>query len=122
MTRATTTVDVGAVTEFEHARPRIVSAEGRELGVIRWGERFYAVRNVCAHMGARLCSGTVTASTAATGSLAEITADTGRPVVNCPWHGWSYELESGRSVLDPEHFRVKNYPVRVAAGRVLVEL
>jgi nitrite reductase/ring-hydroxylating ferredoxin subunit len=120
--RTTTIVDIGAASEFEHARPRIVAAGGRELGVIRWGERFYAVRNVCAHMGARLCSGTVTATTSAEGPLAEVAADPDRPVVNCPWHGWTYDLESGRALLDPDHFRVRTYPTRVASGRVLVEM
>jgi nitrite reductase (NADH) small subunit len=120
--RTAALVDVGAIAEFEHARPRIVQAGGRELGVIRWRDRFFAVRNVCPHMGARLCSGTVTASTSAAGPLAELAADPGRPVVNCPWHGWTYELASGRSLLDPEHFRVRSYPVRVAEGRVLVEV
>jgi nitrite reductase/ring-hydroxylating ferredoxin subunit len=120
--RTPTTVDVGATSEFEHARPRIVAAGGRELGVIRWRDRFYAVRNVCPHMGARLCAGTVTASTSAEGPLDEVTADPDRPVVNCPWHGWTYDLKSGRALLDPEHFRVRSYPTRVASGRVLVEM
>src|SRR5258708_25926342 len=96
---ATTIVDIGAASEFEHARPRIVAAGGRELGVIRWGDRFYAVRNVCAHMGARLCSGTVTASTSAEGPLADVAAHPDRPVVNCPSHRWTCHLQTGRSLL-----------------------
>lgn len=115
-------MDVGALAEFEHARPRIVTAEGRELGVIRWGDAVYAVRNVCPHMGARLSAGTVTAHLSAAGPLDEVVADPDRPVVHCPWHGWSYELATGRSLLDPARFRVKSYPVRVAGGRVLVEI
>ena len=44
MARKAMAVDVGAVGEFEHARPRIVAAEGRELGVIRWGDAVSAIR------------------------------------------------------------------------------
>ncbi len=43
------------------------------------------------------------------------------PVIACPWHGWEFDLRTGRAVSDPR-YRVRTFPVRVEAGRVLVEL
>jgi uncharacterized protein len=37
----------------------------------------------------------------------------------CPWHGWEFDLETGRCLDDPA-LRAAVYPVRVEAGRVLV--
>lgn len=122
MPRAKVVVDVGPLADLVHGRPRLVRARGRELGIVRWGDAVYAVRNLCAHMGASLCSGTVTALTVSEDALGEVTTDPARPVVNCPWHGWAYDLGTGRSLLDPDHVRVKTYPVTVIAGRVLVEV
>ena len=40
-------VDVGPVSDFEDRRFRIVQAQGREVGVLRWRDRFFAVHNRC---------------------------------------------------------------------------
>jgi len=34
-------------------------------------------------------------------------------ILRCPWHGWEFDLATGRSVFDPERMRVKAYPVEV---------
>jgi nitrite reductase/ring-hydroxylating ferredoxin subunit len=116
-------VDVGAVERFPDGRPTVLQVGGRELGIVNWRGRFYAVRNVCAHMGARLCEGTVTARVRSDGPTSPIELDDGEaPLINCPWHGWSYDAATGESVVDPRRFRVRTYPVTVRAGRVLVDL
>lgn len=115
-------VDVAALADLVEGRPHVVLAGGRELGLVRWRDAVYAVRNVCPHMGARLCSGTVTGRLHSDGPLRPVDADPDRPVIACPWHGWVYEIATGRSLADPQRFRVKSYPVTVVAGRVLVDL
>lgn len=34
-------------------------------------------------------------------------------ILRCPWHGWEFDLTTGRSVYMPEAIRVKSYPVDV---------
>ncbi len=34
----------------------------------------------------------------------------------CPWHGWEFDIPTGRSVLNPHRVRVRTYEVRVEAG------
>ena len=36
-------VDVGAVSDFEDRRVRIVQAGSHEVGVLKWRDRFFAV-------------------------------------------------------------------------------
>ena len=48
------------------------------------------------------------------------TTSSERRVLHCPWHGWEFDLESGRCPED-DRMRVAVYPVRVEDGRVLVE-
>ena len=117
-----TVVDVGAAADFREGRPTVIMVGGRELGIVSWQGRFFALRNVCAHMGARLCEGTVTARTSSRGATSPVQVEPGPPVVNCPWHGWSYDAETGASVFEPRRFRVRTYPVSVSDGRVLVDL
>src|SRR3712207_6412774 len=34
-------------------------------------------------------------------------------ILRCPWHGWEFDLTTGRSVFDPRRTRVRAYPVEV---------
>jgi nitrite reductase/ring-hydroxylating ferredoxin subunit len=114
------TVDVGAASEFEDRRVRIVHAGPHELGVLRWDGRFFALHNRCPHQKGPVCLGIVSGrlSGAAPGSM-ELDEET--PVIACPWHGWEFELERGRALWDAT-YAVKVVPVRVQDGRVLVEV
>jgi nitrite reductase (NADH) small subunit len=113
--------DVGAEDEFSEAVIRVVQIENRDVGVVRWQGRWFALRNVCPHLGAPLCAGPLQSFlTAGDPSGEEITVDPGRPVLMCPWHRWEFDLSTGRSLSGRE--LVKTYPVHVEAGRVLVEL
>jgi nitrite reductase/ring-hydroxylating ferredoxin subunit len=113
-------VDVGAVSDFEDHRLRIVTAGNHEVGVLRWRDRFYAVHNRCPHQSGPVCLGVVSGrlSSQAPGSM-EVDEET--PVLACPWHGWEFELERGRALWDPS-YAVKVVPVRVESDRVILEV
>jgi nitrite reductase/ring-hydroxylating ferredoxin subunit len=42
-------------------------------------------------------------------------------LVRCAWHGWEFEIASGRALADPR-IRARTYPVRVEDGRVVITL
>ena len=113
-------VDVGAVSEFEERRVRIVNSGNREVGVLRWRDRFFAVHNRCPHQSGPVCLGIVSGrlSSQAPGAM---DLDEETPILACPWHGWEFELEGGRALWDPS-YAVKVIPVRVESGRVLVDV
>jgi 3-phenylpropionate/trans-cinnamate dioxygenase ferredoxin subunit len=94
---------------------RIVDAQGRSIGIFNIGGRFYALRNVCPHQGGPLCAGVVWGSLE---SSAPGTYDfaAGRGFVRCPWHGWEFDMETGKSWFDPQRTRVARYDVSVANG------
>lgn len=41
--------------------------------------------------------------------------------MRCSWHGWEFDLRTGKSWCDPRRVRVKNYAVSVEPGTRLVE-
>lgn len=113
--------DVGAVEDFAPNTLRVVSAGGKEVGILPWHGAWYAVRNICPHLGAPLCAGTARALLTQDRAASEdLVVDLDRPVVECPWHHWEFDVRSGRSLVGDD--RVKTYPVRIEDGRVLVEL
>jgi nitrite reductase/ring-hydroxylating ferredoxin subunit len=40
-------------------------------------------------------------------------------VLTCPWHGWEFDIESGRTIFDPS-VRVKVYEVRVEDDEIVL--
>jgi nitrite reductase/ring-hydroxylating ferredoxin subunit len=113
--------DVGAVDDFSDARAKLVSIEGREIGLIRWHDEFFAVRNICPHQAGPVSAGAVRPKLSSVSSLGRLEVDEDCPVLSCPWHGWEFELRSGRSVSG-HPYRVGTYPVHLKHGRVLIEV
>jgi nitrite reductase (NADH) small subunit len=114
------TVDVGSVADFEDRRFRIVKVGGHDVGVLLWQGRFFAVHNRCPHQKGPLCLGVVSGRLhGSTPGSMELDEET--PIVACPWHGWEFDLERGRALWE-EGYAVKVVPVRVEAGRVLLEV
>jgi len=110
--------DVGPLEEFPEWQMRILSVGGREIGIVRLGRQVYALRNVCPHQAGPLCRGLVFGKVVAAGA-GRVEVDREHPVVTCPWHGWEFDLMSGRCLTDRSK-RVAVYPTEVRENRVFL--
>ncbi len=90
----------------------IVEAEKRSIGIFNINGKFYALRNTCPHKGAPLCRGIITGLVVSDEPLQMLMTRDGE-IVRCPWHGWEFDITSGRSVFNPHRMRVKTYDVAV---------
>lgn len=98
---------------------RIVTIDGRSIGVLNVGGRFYALRNTCPHHGAPLCEGVVKGTMADTPAH-EYSYVRHNEFIVCPWHGYEFTLATGRSIVEPEKTRVRTYEVAVEDGDVVL--
>ena len=103
---------VCAADELPPGSRRIVTVGSRSIGVFNVGGRYHALRNVCPHQGAPLCEGPLTGTTlpAPPGTFRY---GRGGEILRCPWHGWEFDVTSGRSIFNPHAVRVRAYPVAV---------
>ncbi len=90
----------------------IVEAEKRSIGIFNIHGEFYALRNTCPHKGAPLCRGIITGLVVSDVPLQMQMTRYGE-IVRCPWHGWEFDIITGRSVYNPHRMRVKTYNVAV---------
>jgi nitrite reductase (NADH) small subunit len=110
---------VGPAEALRREGCRVVHAEGRRIAVLSVGDRFFAVRDRCPHKGASLCQGTVS-GTFLPSAPQEYLYGMDNSVIRCPWHGWEFDLETGRSLLEPNDVGVKVYPVTVDGDTVIL--
>ena len=113
--------DVGAERDFELGRFRMFEIRGRSIGVVHSAAGWFAIRNRCPHQGAPLCAGKVT-GTMLPGPPDQLEWAMDGQVVRCPWHGWEFDLDTGRSLFAVSRDRAATYPVQVRDGRVSILL
>lgn len=103
---------VCAVDELPPGERRIVELEGRSIGVFNVNGAFHAVRNRCPHKGAPLCLGLAKGLVVGEQPY-EYEIEREGEILRCPWHGWEFDLATGKSVFNPHKMRVKSYAVNV---------
>jgi 3-phenylpropionate/trans-cinnamate dioxygenase ferredoxin subunit len=103
---------VGKVSELPPGERKIVEVQGRSIGVFNVHGTYYALRNSCPHQGAPLCLGAIKGMTMP-GKPGEYVWAREGEILRCPWHGWEFDVTSGRSVCNPHRTRVKTYEVTV---------
>ncbi len=98
-------VPVARAAEIPAGRGVLVERAGRACAVFNaGGGRFYACSPTCPHEDGPLAGGWLEGE-----------------VVVCPWHGYDFDLATGRCRVDGD-MAVAVYPVRVVNGEVEVDL
>ncbi|MGH2533039.1 MAG: Rieske (2Fe-2S) protein [Thermomicrobiales bacterium] len=103
---------IGRVIELPPGERVIVQVEGRSIGVFNVQGHYFALRNSCPHQAAPLCLGSIKGMTMPSKPGEYIWAREGE-ILRCPWHGWEFDITTGRSIFNPHKTRVKTYDVTV---------
>jgi 3-phenylpropionate/trans-cinnamate dioxygenase ferredoxin component len=82
-----------------------VDVDGLPIALANVGGTIYAFGDSCRHEGGPLSAGVLIDAT-----------------VTCPWHGWTYDVRTGKSLVPPIGLRIPTYPVVVEDGEVFVEV
>ncbi len=111
---------VAAVGEIPPGGRKLVTLNGRDIGVFNLGGEFFALLNRCPHQGGALCRGSLTGLVTST-TPGEFTWSRAGEMLKCPWHGWEYDVRTGQSWCDPEDTKVRLYPVTIEPGERLAK-
>ena len=91
------------VEDLPEGEGKAVEVAGKLIAVFRHGGRYYAIDDVCPHMGASLGEGYVEDG-----------------IVTCPWHAWRFRLADGAWADNPR-IKIGSFPVRVENGTIQVQ-
>ncbi len=83
--------------------PLVVEIKRRWVAVYNIEGEYYAIEDVCTHDDGPLAEGTLTGC-----------------VVECPRHGATFDVRTGKALSAPAFVDVPTYPVRVQEGKIQV--
>jgi len=111
---------VAAVEALPPGSRKLVDVDGRPIVIFNVKGEYFALRNRCPHQGGNLYEGKLTGLITSPEPGRYEYSRQGE-ILRCPWHGWEFDIRTGKSCIDPTRIRVKSYPVDVECGRHLVE-
>jgi nitrite reductase/ring-hydroxylating ferredoxin subunit len=97
-------VRVTKATDVAPGQIREIEAQGTTIAVANVGGQFHAINNTCLHRGGPLGQGSLQGN-----------------VVTCPWHGWTFDVTSGR-ITHNQAGGVACYPVELRGEDVYVDI
>ena len=98
-------VTMAETSDIPERHGMYVDRGGRAVAIFNAGAgRFYACNPVCPHEEGPLADGWIEGS-----------------AVVCPWHGFDFDLTTGRCLVDPA-LSISVYPVRVVGTTIEVDV
>lgn len=102
-------VRVCAVADLDERKPLRVELPSIDLAIVRDGDSFYAIEDVCSHAEVPLSDG-------------DVDDEDGVCTIECAFHGSRFSLVSGEPTGPPASAPVPVFPVEIIDDIVYVEL
>lgn len=99
------------------AGPLRRTIDGVEVGLFRVADRVIAWRDLCPHEAAPVCRGTI-AGTRLESAVGDYRYGRAEEILRCPWHGWEFDLVTGRHLAGGSGARLRSHPIEVRDGLI----
>jgi len=96
-------IDVGPTADLQDGEAISIPVGRRMIAVVRTGEQYFAIEDVCTHDGAELTGGDIE----------------GTEII-CPRHGARFCLRTGQALSPPAYEPVRVFETKVSDGRLWV--
>lgn len=95
-------VTVATLDELPDGTSKCVTFNGKTVAIFHDQGQFYAIDDLCPHMGASLSAGYVE-----------------NEMVTCPWHAWRFSICDGSWVENPK-LKVDSFQIRVQGQEIQI--
>ena len=97
-------VRAAKTTEITPGTVQEIVVDGKSMALANVEGKFYAINNTCVHRGGPLGQGTLAGT-----------------VLTCPWHGWEYDVVTGKACQNPA-VGVGSYKIVVRGEDIFVDV
>lgn len=99
-------------SEIPKSGMKSFNISGKDILIIRQGEKYYAIDRYCSHMGGDLSKGEIK-----------------KNIITCPKHGSRFDIKSGKSISGPKigflKFKTKDiqkYELKTEGEQILLNI
>jgi nitrite reductase/ring-hydroxylating ferredoxin subunit len=96
-------VKVAETKDIQPSNLKAVDVAGERVCIVNVEGKYYALGNVCTHVGGPLDEGTLEGYE-----------------VECPWHGSKFDVRTGEPTKPPARGPVPTYEVKIQDNNILV--
>jgi len=96
-------VRVAETKDIQPSTMKVVDLASETVCIVNVEGNYYAIGNVCTHVGGPLNEGTLEGYE-----------------VECPWHGSKFDVRTGEAIKPPARQAVPKYEVKVEENNILV--
>jgi nitrite reductase/ring-hydroxylating ferredoxin subunit len=96
-------VKVAETKDIQPSNLKAVDVAGERVCIVNVEGKYYALGNVCTHVGGPLDEGTLEGYE-----------------VECPWHGSKFDVRTGEPTKPPARQPVPTYEVKIQDNNILV--
>lgn len=97
-------VKICETKDIQSSQMEAVDVNGERVCVANVGGKYYAIGNVCTHMGGPLAEGKLEGFE-----------------VQCPWHGSKFDVRTGKAVRPPAMREEPTYEVKAEDNNILIK-
>jgi 3-phenylpropionate/trans-cinnamate dioxygenase ferredoxin component len=97
-------IKIGETKDIQSSQMKAVDVNGERICVANVEGKYYAIGNVCTHVGGPLAEGKLEGFE-----------------VECPWHGSKFDVRTGKVVRPPAMKEEPTYEVKVEDNNVLIK-
>jgi nitrite reductase/ring-hydroxylating ferredoxin subunit len=97
-------VKVAETKDIQSSMMMAVEVNGEKVCIANVEGKYYAIGNVCTHMGGPLAEGRLEGS-----------------VVQCPWHGSRFDITTGKVLRPPAMREEPTYEVKIEGNNAILD-
>jgi nitrite reductase/ring-hydroxylating ferredoxin subunit len=116
---------VGKSAELAEGERKVITHGSHQIGVLRAKGQLHAFANQCPHQGGPVCEGVLVHKVeeilGADRTFQGMRFNEDELHIVCPWHGWEFNIETGRCAGDGKH-GLRRFKVLERDGDVYVVL
>ena len=111
---------VAAANEILPGQRKLVNVRGRPILIFNLDGDYFGILDRCPHQGARLCKGQLV-GLVESDRPGQYNFTRSNEIIRCAWHGWEFDIRTGKSRCEPEKIKATQYNIDTKTGSEVIE-
>ena len=111
---------VAAANEILPGQRKLVNVRGRPILIFNLDGDYFGILDRCPHQGASLCKGQLV-GLVESDRPGQYNFTRNNEIIRCAWHGWEFDIRTGKSRCEPEKIKASQYNVNTKTGSEIIE-